>query len=72
MCLILQSQCHKIRVISIPCDPEILTRMVSEPSLVVGGGGSGDAGGKWMVAGVTLPDRDSNGISELPLIQLIA
>ena len=39
---------------------------------MVGGGGSGDAGGKWMVAGVTLPDRDSKGISELPLIQLIA
>ena len=45
---------------------------MSELCLVVGGGGSGDAGGKWLVAGVTLPDRDTNGISELPLIQLIA
>ena len=72
MCLILQSQCHKIRVISILGDSEILSRVVSEPSLVVGGGGSGDAGGKWMVAGVTLPDRDYKGISELTLIQLIA
>ena len=38
---------------------------------MVGGGGSGDAGGKWMVAGVTLPDRDSKGISKLNLIKLI-
>ena len=66
MCLISQCQCHKIRVISIS------VILVSERSLVVGGGGSGDAGGKWLVAGVTLPDRDYKGISELTLIQLIA